>query len=128
MASPEAGRGNCLPYVQRLRRFPASQEDKYRDKIKIKKNKKIRLIFFIFNAFKTSSKTFIVLNILQFCLQNRNSRIVYELHGFTIKYVLPKMFVTETLTFEYAEIRGPDNKQPIFLDDILSQLYQLAAC
>ena len=31
-ASPEAGRGNCLPYVQRLRRFPASQEDKYRDK------------------------------------------------------------------------------------------------
>ena len=28
-ASPEAVRGNCL-----LRRFPASQEDKYRDKIK----------------------------------------------------------------------------------------------
>ena len=35
-ASPEAGQGNCLPYVLVLRRFPASQEDKYRDK----KNKK----------------------------------------------------------------------------------------
>ena len=34
LASPEAGRGNCLPYVYRLRRFPASQENKYRDKIK----------------------------------------------------------------------------------------------
>ena len=32
LASPEAGRGNCLPYVLQLRRFPASQEDKYRDK------------------------------------------------------------------------------------------------
>ena len=38
LASPEAGRGNCLS--KRLRRFPASQEDKYmyRDKNK-KKNK-----------------------------------------------------------------------------------------
>ena len=34
LASPEAGRGNCLPYILALRRFPASQEDKYRDKIK----------------------------------------------------------------------------------------------
>ena len=34
LASPEAGRGNCLPYVLRLRRFPASKEDKYRDKNK----------------------------------------------------------------------------------------------
>ena len=32
LASPEAGRGNCLPYVLGLRRFPASQEAKYRDK------------------------------------------------------------------------------------------------
>ena len=35
LTSPEAGRNNCLPYVLRLRRFPASQEDKYRDKKKI---------------------------------------------------------------------------------------------
>ena len=34
LTSPEAGRGNCLPYVQRLRRFPASQDDKYREKKK----------------------------------------------------------------------------------------------
>ena len=27
LVSPEAGRGNCLPYALRLRRFPASQED-----------------------------------------------------------------------------------------------------
>ena len=37
LASLEAGWGNCLPYVWRLRRFPASQEDKYADK-----NKKIK--------------------------------------------------------------------------------------
>ena len=30
---PEAGRGNCLPYVLAPPSFPASQEDKYRDKI-----------------------------------------------------------------------------------------------
>ena len=32
---PEAGRGNCLPYVPvlALRRFHAGQEDKHRDKI-----------------------------------------------------------------------------------------------
>ena len=30
----EAGLDNCLLYEERLRRFPASQEDKYRDKIK----------------------------------------------------------------------------------------------
>ena len=29
-----AGRGNCLPYKQCCRRFPASQEDKYRDGMK----------------------------------------------------------------------------------------------
>ena len=34
LASPEAGRGNCLPYVLAFCRFPASQENKYRDKIK----------------------------------------------------------------------------------------------
>ena len=34
LVSSEAGRGNCLPYIWRLRRFPASQEDKYRDKNK----------------------------------------------------------------------------------------------
>ena len=34
LVSPEAGWGNCLPYVLGLRRFPASREDKYRDKIK----------------------------------------------------------------------------------------------
>ena len=34
LASPEAGRGNCLSYVYRLRRFPTSQEDKHRDKKK----------------------------------------------------------------------------------------------
>ena len=33
-ASPEAGGSNCLPYVSRLHRFPASQEDKYRDEMK----------------------------------------------------------------------------------------------
>ena len=33
LVSPEAGRGNCLPYVKRLRCFPARQEDKYRDEI-----------------------------------------------------------------------------------------------
>ena len=38
-ASPEAGRGNRLPYVQRLRRFPASQEDKYRDKNNMEQNR-----------------------------------------------------------------------------------------
>ena len=32
--SPEADLGNCLPYLQRLCRFPASQEDKYRDEMK----------------------------------------------------------------------------------------------
>ena len=37
LVPPEAGRGNCLPYVLAPRRFPASQEDKYRDKNK--KNK-----------------------------------------------------------------------------------------
>ena len=42
LASPEAGRSNCLPYVQRLRRFPASQEDKYRDKNKKNKIKKMQ--------------------------------------------------------------------------------------
>ena len=39
LASLEAGRGNCLPYVQRLRRFPSSQEEKYGDK-KNNNNKK----------------------------------------------------------------------------------------
>ena len=34
LASLEAGQGNCLPYDQHLRHFSASQEDKYRDKIK----------------------------------------------------------------------------------------------
>ena len=34
LASAEAGRGNCLPYVLVLRHFHASQGDKYRDKIK----------------------------------------------------------------------------------------------
>ena len=33
LVSPEAGRGNYLPYVLALPSFPASQEDKYRDKI-----------------------------------------------------------------------------------------------
>ena len=33
-ASPEAGWGNCLPYVLAPWSLPASQEDKYRDKIK----------------------------------------------------------------------------------------------
>ena len=37
LASPEAGRGNCLPYVQRLSRFPANQENKCRNKMKINK-------------------------------------------------------------------------------------------
>ena len=32
--SPEASRGNCLPYVLAPPSLPASQEDKYRDKIK----------------------------------------------------------------------------------------------
>ena len=41
LASPEAGLGNCLPSVFRLRRFPASQEDKYKDKIKILKIKQM---------------------------------------------------------------------------------------
>ena len=39
--SPEAGRGNCFPYVQRLRRFPASQENKYRDEINKNKMKRM---------------------------------------------------------------------------------------
>ena len=34
LASPKADRGDCLPYVYRLRRFPASQEDKCRYKMK----------------------------------------------------------------------------------------------
>ena len=34
LASTEVGWGNCLPYVLALLRFPTSQEDKYRDKIK----------------------------------------------------------------------------------------------
>ena len=38
LASMEAGQDNWLPYIQRLRRFPASQEDKYRNKIKKKNN------------------------------------------------------------------------------------------
>ena len=33
LISPEAGRSNCLPYVLAPHRFPASREDKYRDKI-----------------------------------------------------------------------------------------------
>ena len=37
LASREPGRGNCLPNVLRLRRFPASQENKYRDTNKKKK-------------------------------------------------------------------------------------------
>ena len=32
LAAPEAGRGNCLPYVLVSRRFPAIQENKCRDK------------------------------------------------------------------------------------------------
>ena len=43
LVSPEAGRGNCLP-------FPASQEDKYRNKIKL-----------LVDEFK-SNKTFMVKN------------------------------------------------------------------
>ena len=40
LASPEVDRGNCLPYALVLRRFPASQEDKYRDKINLMPLKK----------------------------------------------------------------------------------------
>ena len=34
LVSPEAGRGNCLPHVERLHRFPASQDNKYKDEMK----------------------------------------------------------------------------------------------
>ena len=37
LVSPEAGGVIVYPMYQRLRRFPASQEDKYRDKINKKK-------------------------------------------------------------------------------------------
>ena len=33
MASPETSRGNCLPYVLHLRRFPASQDNKDKNKV-----------------------------------------------------------------------------------------------
>ena len=36
LASPEAGRSNCLLQIYRLCRFPASQEDKYKDKNEMK--------------------------------------------------------------------------------------------
>ena len=47
MTSPEAGQGKCLPYVLGLRRFPASQEDNYRDKI----NKKLKLMSLFTSSF-----------------------------------------------------------------------------
>ena len=55
LASPEAGRGNCLPYVLAPPSFPASQEDKYRDKIN-KINK-------ISNIFNLAHLTFITTNL-----------------------------------------------------------------
>ena len=51
-ASPEAGWGNCLPYLWRLHRFPASQEDKYRDKIKNSE---------VFHNFKTTGARMLIL-------------------------------------------------------------------
>ena len=32
LASPEEVWGNCLPFAYRLRRFPARQKDKYKEK------------------------------------------------------------------------------------------------
>ena len=43
LASPEAGRDNCLPYVLAPLSLPASQEDKYRDKNKKNKFMKVNL-------------------------------------------------------------------------------------
>ena len=50
MASPEASRGNCLPYVLAPPSLSCESEDKYRDKIKIKNEKKSSDIYEALNS------------------------------------------------------------------------------